>query len=180
MPKKKFIDSILGADGEEDASPPENSYKNDDSDDELHLRDQVSQGDDTEEVEERPIRREVVKEVIREVPAPVPQTNTKLIDELVRSNISLEKISIELLEAVSKLSTRMDRMLSLFEEAAKNIDKVENLQEQPLQQQLGQLLDQNKVIARGLVLIEKYIRERGGQGFSASSFEPKKLPTNNF
>ena len=67
-------------------------------------------------------------------------------------------------------------MLSLFEEAAKNIERVESLPEQaPLQQQLGQLLEQNKIIAHGLVVLEKYIREKSGAHFTPSSFEPKKL-----
>ena len=39
------------------------------------------------------------------------------------------------------------------------------------------LLEQNKVIARGLILLEKYIREKTPMGFGDQpSFESKPLP----
>src|SRR3989344_5060650 len=91
-------------------------------------------------------------------------------EELVQHTEALEKTSLSLLEAVNKMCNRMDRVLSLFEEAAKNIEKTEI--KEPLANQLETLLEQNKVIARGLILLEKYIREKTPMGFGDQpSFE---------
>ena len=99
-----------------------------------------------------------------------------LIDELIKHNIALEKVSLELLESVNKMTRRMDRMLSLFEEAAKNIEKTEKLEEKPMARQLESLIEQNRTIARGLLLIEKFVRDKTSIGFKPSKMEPKTLP----
>jgi len=100
-------------------------------------------------------------------------TSEPIIDELIKHNVALEKVSLELLESVNKLTSRIDRMLSLFEEAAKNIEKAETLEEQPLARKLESLIDQNKTIARGLLLLEKFIRDKTPAGFTPP---PKPLP----
>jgi hypothetical protein len=99
-----------------------------------------------------------------------------LVDELIKHNIALEKVSLELLESVNKMTRRMDRMLSLFEEAAKNIEKSERLEEKPMAKQLENLLEQNRTIARGLLLIERFVRDKTSIGFTPSSMQPKPLP----
>lgn len=87
-----------------------------------------------------------------------------LLGELIKNNIMLQKSSVELISNINKLITRVDRMLALFEEAAKKIESAEG--KEPLAKQLEALLEQNKTIARGLVLIEKYIRDKTTTGFS--------------
>ncbi len=96
------------------------------------------------------------------------------VDELLKNNLTLQKATIELIDAVNKMTERTDRLLSLFEEAAKNIEKAEI--KEPLAKQLEMLLEQNKAIARGLVLLERYIRERGSIGLHSSFDQPKPLP----
>ena len=51
-------------------------------------------------------------------------------------------------------------MVSLFEEASKHVGEVETTEAkvQELANRLETLLEQNKVIAQGLVLLEKYVR----------------------
>ncbi len=95
-------------------------------------------------------------------------------EELLQHTITLEKASLSLIETVSKMVDRMDRILSLFEEAAKNIEKTEV--KEPLAQQLEALLEQNKVIARGLILLEKYIREKTPIGFTSMPPLERPLP----
>ena len=65
-----------------------------------------------------------------------------------------------LLESNNKLVTRIDRLVSLFEEAAKHVGEVETTEAKVnvLASKLEALLDQNKTIAQGLLLLEKYIR----------------------
>ncbi|MBI1973082.1 hypothetical protein HYS50_03685 [Candidatus Woesearchaeota archaeon] len=89
--------------------------------------------------------------------------------ELARMNIELQKITVELIDKMNNLTTRMDRMLSLFEDAARNISTTDDAGS--LKTQLQDLLDQNKTIARGLLSIERYIRER--QPTPLSSFQQK-------
>ncbi len=195
MAKKKFIDSILGEDASEEASEdlpeeaPEETREESSEDTSEDTEEPISRKREMndDEQERYPASRAAYKEE-EDSPdlAPVKQQpedthNKELVTELVQSNLSLEKVTVDVLDAITKLATRMDRLLSLFEEAAKNMDRAEGIQEnQPLGKQLEQLLEQNRVIARGLVLIEKYIRERSGNSFTPSTFEPKKLPRNNF
>ncbi len=103
-----------------------------------------------------------------------------LIDELIKHNVALEKVSLELLESVNKMTHRMDRMLSLFEEAAKNIEQAERLEDKPVAKQLNDLIEQNKVLARGLLLIERFIRDRTSIGFTPQNSGAKPLPKAGF
>ncbi len=110
------------------------------------------------------------------MPAKKVSASEPLVDELIKHNISLEKVSLELLESVNKMTHRMDRMLSLFEEAAKNIESAEKLDEKPLASQLSDLVEQNKTLARGLLLIERFIRDKTSVGFTPGTMQPKPLP----
>tara|TARA_Y100000310_G_scaffold332606_1_gene408520 strand:- start:3740 stop:4087 length:348 start_codon:yes stop_codon:yes gene_type:complete len=110
------------------------------------------------------------------MPAKKTSPSEPLIDELIKHNISLEKVSLELLESVNKMIKRTDRMLSLFEEAAKNIEQSEKLEEKPMAKQISDLVEQNRTIARGLILIERFVRDRTSAGFQSPGIEPKPLP----
>ena len=68
---------------------------------------------------------------------------------------------IELLNAMHSLSQRVDRLVSIFEEAAKNVGNVEeDTRVKQLTDKLDSLLDQNKTLANGLLLLEKYVRSK--------------------
>jgi hypothetical protein len=105
---------------------------------------------------------------------PTAVVSKNFVDELIKNNITLQKATLELTDSVTKLTDRTDRLLSLFEEAAKNIEKSEL--KEPLSKQLESLLEQNKVIARGLVLLERYIRDKTSLGSQSSFEQPKPLP----
>lgn len=97
-----------------------------------------------------------------------------LVQELLANNVALQKVTLQLVDVTKQMTERTDRLLSLFEEAAKNIEKAE--MKEPLTKQLDSLLEQNKVIARGLVLLERYIRDKTSLGLSPSFEQPKRLP----
>jgi DUF438 domain-containing protein len=97
-----------------------------------------------------------------------------LVEELIKNNVALQKVSLQLVDSVKQMNERTDRLLSLFEEAAKNIEKAEV--KEPLGKQLDTLLEQNKVIARGLVLLERYIRDKTSFGMRTAFESPKQLP----
>ena len=98
-----------------------------------------------------------------------------VVSDIVRNNLALQKVSLQLIEAVQQMTERMDRLLGLFEEAAKNIERTQV--KEPLTKQLEELLEQNKTIARGLVLIEKFVRDKTSVGFESSDqLGAKRLP----
>jgi len=78
-------------------------------------------------------------------------------------NISVEDFN-KMLESTNKLVNRVDKLVSLFEEASKHVGEVESTEAkvQELAKRLETLLEQNKIIAQGLVLLEKYIRGKTG------------------
>lgn len=63
-------------------------------------------------------------------------------------------------QATADLIGRVDKMFSLFEEASKHVGEVQNAEARinALSTKLESLLDQNKAIAQGLILLEKYVR----------------------
>ena len=70
----------------------------------------------------------------------------------------------ELISSMNKLTLRVDKLVSLFEEASKNVAEVESTEARisSLASRLDSLLEQNKAIAQGLVLLEKYVRGKTG------------------
>lgn len=101
-------------------------------------------------------------------------SNAELIQKLVENNISLQNKTADLIKEVGKLTKSMDTMVELFENAAKNI---QSGTDEPLLRKLDGLLEQNKNIARGLILLERYVRERNS---ADDLFPPKPLPRSEF
>ena len=102
------------------------------------------------------------------------RTSDNVSKQLVDSSISLQDKTVELLLAVNKLIKRLDDMVYVFEEASKHI---KSGLDEPIAKRLEELLEQNRNIARGLILLEKYVRERTGV---ANFPPPKPLPKQGF
>jgi len=83
-----------------------------------------------------------------------------LIKELIQNNISLQKALIKLVENTDKLNKRIEHLVNIFEEASKHVGEVDNDRMRQLTMKLDGLLDQNRDLAKGLVLLEKYVREK--------------------
>ncbi len=85
---------------------------------------------------------------------------------------------LQLLESNTKLINRIDKLVSLFDEAAKHVGEVETTETKVnnLVTKLDTLLEQNKALAQGLLLLEKYVRgktklEVSSQPSSMSQFQ---------
>ena len=78
-------------------------------------------------------------------------------------NITSKQIS-ELIISTNKLVQKIDKLVSLFDEAAKHVGEVESTEARValLSTKLEALLEQNKAIAHGLILLEKYVRGKSG------------------
>lgn len=87
-----------------------------------------------------------------------------LISALVENELSLQKKTVELINTFNVLSQRIDKFLGVFEKAASRIERGEI--EEPLAKKLEALIEQNKTIARGLLLLERYVREKTTVGFA--------------
>ena len=105
---------------------------------------------------------------------PTALVSKNVVQDLLQNTVALQKTNIQLLEAVQQLTQRTDKLLNLFEGAVQNLEKTEF--SEPLAKQLEALLEQNKTIARGLVLLEHYIREKTSLGLRSSFNEGKPLP----
>ena len=80
---------------------------------------------------------------------------------------------------MNHLIQRIDTMVSLFEEASKQVTQADNMEDRinDLTKQLEMLLEQNKQIARGLILLEKYVRGRSKLESMAPSFANNGNPS---
>lgn len=97
----------------------------------------------------------------------LPKKSSKnTINVLIENNILLQKKSAELITSMNELNKNVTNLLNLFEKAARNIEKGEV--EEPLARKLDALLEQNKIVARGLLLLEKFVRDKTSSGFSSS------------
>ncbi len=99
------------------------------------------------------------------------ESNPVIIRQLIENNIALQKKTTDLLVGMNTLTKKVSGLVDLFEGAAKRIRPgMEEEELKPLLEKLDMLTDQNKTIARGLVLLEEYIREK------RKPFSPKPLP----
>jgi len=88
-------------------------------------------------------------------------SNTKLIHSLAENSIALQKKNMELVISIHTLTKKIDNLLNIFEEASKHVMEVgEDKRIFELTEKLEKLLEQNKTIAGGLLMLEKYVRER--------------------
>ncbi|MAG20509.1 hypothetical protein CL618_03700 [archaeon] len=85
----------------------------------------------------------------------------QLLHQLIENTVLLQKKDAELMTSTKKLITKIDRMLNVFEEASKHVMEVsEDKRVAELTDKLDDLLQQNKTIAKGLIMLEQYVRKR--------------------
>lgn len=82
----------------------------------------------------------------------------KLVEKLAKNSLDLQKATLKLVETNNDVIKRIDRLVGLFEEASKHVSEVDEDRISSLTAKLETLLDQNKDLAKGLLLLEKYVR----------------------
>ena len=89
------------------------------------------------------------------------ESHNKLAEKLIENSVMLQKKDAELMHSVKELVAKIDKMLSVFEEASKHVMEVsEDKKISELTDKLEELLEQNKTIAKGLIMLEQYVRKR--------------------
>ena len=113
-------------------------------------------------------KKVVVKKVIKKTPIKIAKKNNNVEEILVENFVSLQRVMTNLSVKFDNLSTQISKLLELFEISAKTlaektydskdnenggeiVEKSDNL----LEQKLDNLIEQNKVIARGLTLLHE-------------------------
>ena len=95
-------------------------------------------------------------------------TKDKIVDMFIESNLSLQHKVADLLVELRALNKNVNSMVTLFTEAGEHIKK--GKYEDPLMVKLDDLLEQNKNIAKGLLLLEKFVREKQA---TTTAFAPR-------
>ena len=90
----------------------------------------------------------------------------KTIDILMENSVALQKVLADLALSLNKLTKELSQLLSLFKEASKTIgeekavEAEEKEDKEDLLKKLDSLIEQNKTIAKSLLLLESALRER--------------------
>jgi hypothetical protein len=89
----------------------------------------------------------------------------RLSKQLLENLVSLQKVHTDLAVKFDKLSKEISNLLTLFEITArtfaKNVPKTPEFEkDKEFLEKIDRLLDQNKVIARGLMMMEDRLKER--------------------
>lgn len=88
---------------------------------------------------------------------------------MLENSIALQKVLTNLAVSLDRLSKDMEKMLDLFKEASKAMGEEKALgevdmdRENKLISRLDNLIEQNRTIAKGLVLLESSIKEKDRQ-----------------
>ena len=95
------------------------------------------------------------------------KSKEKILNQLIENNAILQSKIADLVISVNTLSKSVNNLVNLFTKAADLIEKGE-IKEPALAEKLNNLLDQNRSIAQGLILLERYVKEKATM--------PRELP----
>ena len=110
------------------------------------------------------------------------QREEKLEAKLIENLVELQKVHTHLVERFDKLSTQIENLLALFEMSARQLASqpgmVATERDKEFLDKVDKLLDQNKIIAKGLTIMEDRIRERvyGAPVKPATPAQPTPAP----
>lgn len=95
---------------------------------------------------------------------PHSEKSSELEHALLKNIIDLQKVHTDLAEKFDKLAKEISQLLALFEVTARNFAKNapigEYEKDKEFLEKIDRLLDQNKILAKGLTLMEERLRER--------------------
>lgn len=121
---------------------------------------------------------------------PAEKPGNRNIDLLIENSIALQKVLTNLATNIDVLSKDVKRMVELFEEADKAFvtgkrpvaGKMEKTDTKILHDRLDELIEQNKVMAKGIMLLESCLRGKSSinKEIEETGAVPKKLPQFNF
>ena len=102
--------------------------------------------------------------------------------------ISIQRILANLASRIDETDKKLSKMLELFENASKSYSRaptgmpsgvpqaVQDARLKEISGRIDELLEQNKDIAKGIILLERVLSEKK----EAEGFQPKPLPESQF
>ncbi|HIH15669.1 MAG TPA: hypothetical protein HA360_00840 [Nanoarchaeota archaeon] len=105
----------------------------------------------------------MAKKVVKKASA----LTTSSVDRLIASNIELQHKMADVLLGVKELNENVSNLVHIFKSAGEHIkaDKYED----PMINRLNELLEQNKNLAKALMLLEKFVKEKQNTPASLST-----------
>lgn len=105
------------------------------------------------------------------------EPENKLENKLVQNLIELQKINVTMIEKFDKLTEQISTLLGLFEMTAKSFAEHPAYQvsekDKEFLEKIDKLLEQNKTIAKGLIMMEERIRDKiHGEKQEIQEFRP--------
>jgi len=128
-------------------------------------------------------KRTVRKPVVRR--SKIPKDDAKLERALIENFIGLQKVMVNLSVKFDDLSNKISQLLELFEISAKALAEKDITIEKTARddtkiiQEIGNLSEQNKVIARGLTLMHNRLSGEPEQPIGRSPQMPFSMPLKN-
>ncbi len=108
----------------------------------------------------------------------------KNIDLLIENSIAMQRILASLASNLDGLSKDVRRMVEIFSEAGKSFEGRKsfgaNAESRALQSKLDNLVEQNKVMANSIILLESYLRGKSTAREEREEDRLKKLPQYKF
>ena len=90
----------------------------------------------------------------------MPENTNQIVKELIKNNVELQLKSADLIKAVSELTTELKRLVNIFQNAAEKLEPESEGEIKSLIQRIDALTEQNKIIAKGLLVLDKYVKNR--------------------
>jgi len=116
------------------------------------------------------LKRKIVSKKKKLVAEPKKQSiNQQLVENL----ISLQKVNLHTAERFEVLSKQISELVLLFEKAANEISKAPGIENKELSEKLDRLIEQNRLVAKGITLLEERTREDEMQ----TPTKPIQIPT---
>jgi len=113
-------------------------------------------------IKKKPIKKQIIKKEVVKKQTPSKPVQNNNVNLLIKNSINLQKTVLTLVESTNNLTRKVGGLVNLFEEAAKNIDKIKEVESKDvelLSQRLREVVTQNKDLANALVLLEENIRK---------------------
>ncbi len=136
----------------------------------------------TETISEDGSKKTVIKEhgskVLPRKPAKKKMTAREREELLIENFVGLQHAMTNMSIKFGSLADNIEQLLRIFEEAAKGFASGERGGDKDMLKKIDSLLDQNKTIAKGLVLMEGKLRGRVEEPVTDTSrVRPRPLPS---
>ncbi len=103
--------------------------------------------------------------------SPSPKRNLNVEKALIDNFVSLQKVLTTMAVKFDSLSTQISKLLELFEISAKSLaEKGYSLEDKKVAEKMDNLLEQNKIIAKGVALL--YEKEKPQQEIRMPQTQP--------